>query len=177
MDSREKHIIEGIRSGSEDGFQLLFDTYYVKLVVFANKYLDDLDNSRDIVQEFFLNLYESRHSFTIHSSVKSYLYSSVKNRCLNQLRSEEVRVKHRKEIQHIENGSDPDIEGQIDANELEAKIFGIVSALPQQCQRIFVMSRIDGQRNSDIAEELKISIRTVETQISKALKVLRTKLS
>ena len=173
MDSKEKHIIEGIQSGNEEDFRKLFDMYYAKLVVFAQKYLYNLDASRDIVQEFFLYLFESRQNLSIQSSLKSYLYSSVKNRCLNQLRAEVVREKHRTEVRQETNGSDPDIDGQIDANELEAKIFEIVAELPGQCQHIFLMSRIEGKRNSEIALELKISKRTVETQISKAIKVLK----
>ena len=176
LDKKEKHIIEGIRSGRESAYQLLFELYYQVLVIFAKKYLDDLDTARDVVQEFFVYLYESRHSVIIQTSLKSYLFSSVKNRCLNQLRHEGVREKHRNMIRHSEIGREPDLDEMMDATELEARIFNIVSQLPEKCRRIYIMSRVDGKRNGEIAKELNLSIRTVETQISKALKALRNNL-
>ncbi len=91
MESEEKYIIEGLRSGSESAYRQLFEQYYQKLVVFACRYLEDLESARDIVQEFYLYLYESRQSVSIQTSLKSYLYSAVKNRCLNQVKHEQVK--------------------------------------------------------------------------------------
>jgi RNA polymerase sigma-70 factor (ECF subfamily) len=176
LDRKEKHIIEGIRSGSESAYKLLFELYYQKLVVFSKKYLGDLDAARDVVQEFFLYLYESRQSVVIQTSLKSYMYSSVKNRSLNQLKRETLQAQHRKMTLHTDDGKGPDLNEAMDATELEARIFKIVSGLPEKCRQIYIMSRVDGKRNLEIAEELKLSIRTVETQISKALKVLRNRL-
>ena len=176
MDEKEIHIVKGLQSGKESAFQQLFKGYYQKLVVFANKYLDDPEAARDIVQDFYLNLYESRQSISINTSLKSYLYSSVRNRCLNQLRHEKVASKHRDHILNMPPENDPDMEEKMDAAELQEKIFRIVSELPDQCRRIYNMSRVDGKRNHEIAEELDLSVRTIETQISKALKVLRDNL-
>ncbi len=173
MEPTEKYIIDGLRSGRESAYRQLFDQYYQRLVVFANKYLNDLENARDIVQEFYLYLYESRHAITIQTSLKSYLYSSVKNRCLNQVKHEKVKQKHRKISRTEANISAPDLEEMMDAVELEAKVYEIVSRLPEKCAQIFIMSRVDGKGNREIAEVLDLSIRTVETQISKALKSLK----
>ena len=176
MDNKEIHIIKGLRSGRESAFQQLFEGYYRKLVVFANIYLGDMEASRDIVQDFYMYIYESRQSISINTSLKSYLYSSVRNRCLNELRHEKVASKHRDQILSMPHETDPDMEEKMDAAELQEKIFRIVSELPDQCRRIYNMSRVDGKRNHEIAEELNLSIRTIETQISKALKVLRDNL-
>ena len=176
MESKEKYIIEGLRSGRESAYRQLFDQYYQKLVVFAYKYLDDLESARDIVQEFYLYLYESRQSISIQTSLKSYLYSAVKNRCLNQVKHEQVKEKHRNMRRSEANVSDPDLEEIMDAVELEARVYEIVSKLPEKCRQIYIMSRVDGKRNREIADELNLSIRTVETQISKALKSLKDSL-
>jgi RNA polymerase sigma-70 factor (family 1) len=176
MDYDEINIIDGIRSGKETAFRQLFLLYYAKLVVFARKYLNDLDTARDLVQDFLIYLYESRDSLTIQSSLKSYLYSSVKNRCLNHLKHIQVQEKYGEMIRHSENGLDHDLEQNMEATELEARIFEIVSSLPEHCKRIYTMSRVDGKLNQEIADELNLSKRTVETQISKALKVLRDNL-
>ncbi|MFC2112436.1 RNA polymerase sigma-70 factor [Bacteroidota bacterium] len=176
MEEEELNIIKGIRSGEESAFRQLYDLYYTRLVMFARKYLDDMEIARDIVQEFFVQLYESRESLSIQTSIKSYLYSSVRNRSLNYLKHMQVRDKHQQIIKQTGNGFDQEIEEKIDAAELETRIFTIVSNLPEQCRRIYILSRVDGKPNREIADELDLSIRTVETQISKALKALRNNL-
>ena len=176
MESREKYIIEGLRSGKESAYRQLFDQYYRRLVVFANKYLEDLESARDIVQEFYLHLYESRHSISIQTSLKSYLYSAVRNRCINHVKHEQVMEKHRNMSRSAANASDPDPEEIMDAVELEVRIYEIVSSLPEKCRQIYIMSRVEGKQNREIADELNLSIRTVETQISKALKSLKDSL-
>ena len=176
MESKEKYIIEGLRSGRESAYRKLFDQYYQRLVVFANKYLGDLESARDIVQEFYLHLFDSSHSISIQTSLKSYLYSGVRNRCLNHVKHEQVKEKYRNMSRAEAGVYDPDLEEIMDALELEARIYEIVSTLPEKCRQIYIMSRVDGKRNREIATELNLSIRTVETQISKALKFLKNSL-
>jgi len=176
LESREKYIIEGLRSGRESAYRQLFDQYYQRLVVFAFKYLKDLESARDIVQDFYLHLFDSRHSISIQTSLKSYLYSAVRNRCLNHVKHEQVKEKHRNMSRSEANVSDPNLEEVMDTVDLEAKIFEIVSKLPVKCRQIYIMSRVDGKRNREIATELNLSLRTVETQISKALKFLKDSL-
>lgn len=135
----------------------------------------DLDSSRELVQDLFVSIYENRKSLMITTSLRSYLYQAVRNRCLNHLRKIDVRREFQK--QAVKNGeSDESLEDQILANELEHEIFQIISKLPSKCQEVFNMSRINGMRNQEISDKLDISIRTVETHISNALKVLREKL-
>jgi RNA polymerase sigma-70 factor (ECF subfamily) len=176
LEPKEKYIIEDLRSGKESAYRQLFDQYYQRLVVFAYKYLKDLEPARDIVQEFYLNLYESRQSISIQTSLKSYLYSAVRNRCLNQVKHERVKEKHRNMSRSEASFSDPGFEAMMDAVELEAKIYEIVSTLPEKCRQIYIMSRVEGKRNREIADGLNLSIRTVETQISKALRSLKDSL-
>lgn len=176
MESEDRYIIEGLISGRESAYRQLFEQYYQRLVVFAHKYLEDLDSARDVVQDLFVDLYESRLGMSIQTSLKSYLYSAVRNRCLNKVKHEQVKQKHRNLSGREANVLDPGLEELMDAVELEAKVHEIVSSLPERCRQIYIMSRVDGKRNKEIAEELNLSIRTVETQISKALKSLKESL-
>lgn len=168
-------MVKEIRAGRESTYALLFDEYYRPLSVFATKYVHDLELAKEIVQDLFVNIYENRKSLVITTSLKSYLFQSVRNRCLNHLKHLQVERKFLDQITY-EQESTEDPEARILETELEYRIFQIVAGLPPKCQEIFRMSRVSGLKNREIANRLYISIRTVETQISNALEVLREKL-
>jgi RNA polymerase sigma-70 factor (family 1) len=168
-------MIKGLRSGRESAYEQLFKEYYKPLTVFATGYLENLESGKEIVQELFVYLYEKRKKLVITTSLKSYLYRSVKNRCLNHIKHQQVRKKHQDRMKPDKQESE-NLEDKIRETELEYMVSKIVDQLPPRCKRIFIMSRVSGLSNREIAEQLAISKRTVETQISNALKVLREKL-
>ena len=172
MKEEDIQLINRIKTGDEDSFKQLFETWYALLVAFANKYVLNLELARDIVQELFVHLYENRRNLIITASLKSYLFQSVQNRCLNHLKSHQLHEAHHKKLTESMDHS-IHLEDQVLETEMEHVIFQNVNKLPDQCKRIFLLSRMEGKRNMEIAEELRISKRTVETQISKALKILR----
>lgn len=176
MKNNETHIIQGIRVGLESTFKDLFSDYYRPLSVFALKYVGDLETAREIVQDLFVQLYQNRKSLVISTSLKSYLFQAVRNKCLNHIKQQQTQRKHLDQYQSEQKGT-IDIEERILETELEHRIFKIVENLAPQCKNIFTLSRVKGLSNKEIAEKLGISKRTVETQISKALKVLRKNLS
>lgn len=157
-------------------FEMLFKQYYAPLVVYACKYVTDLDVAREIVQDFFVRLYEKRQSLSIDTSVKSYLYRSVYNCCINYFNQRNIQEKHLKSID-LERDDEENLEREINTVELQQQISKVINSLPSKCQRIFKMNRYEGIKNEEIAQQLNISKRTVETQISKALKILRNRLS
>lgn len=175
MKDKEVHIIKSIRAGRESAFEELFSEYYRPLSVFALKYVGDLENSKEIVQNLFVHLYENRQNLIVTTSLESYLYQSVRNRCLNHIKQTRIRKEH---LEHYrsEHEESEDLEARIRETELEHQMFKIVDKLPPQCKNIFTMSRAKGLSNGEIAEMLGISKRTVETQISNALKTLRNNL-
>lgn len=165
-------MIKGIAKGEEQAFKYLFDSYYQLLVTFAFRYVQDLDTARNIVQEVFVVLFEKRTEIHIHTSLKSHLYQSVRNRALNLIKREKMQREHHgrimdERVETVEHYEDWMVD------ELENRIGVVVDKLPLQCRKIFRMSRRDGIPNADIAQELSISKRTVETQISKALRKIR----
>jgi RNA polymerase sigma-70 factor, ECF subfamily len=161
---------------SLDNFEALFKQYYAPLVVYAYKYVPEMDAAREIVQDFFVKLYEKRSTLTIDTSIKSYLYRSVYNSCMNYINQRSIQDKHIKNID-MERNDEENLENEINSIELQNRIFTLIEALPPKCRRIFKMNRLEGMKNEEIATSLHLSKRTVETQISKALKILRNKLS
>ncbi|HHG84344.1 MAG TPA: RNA polymerase sigma-70 factor [Bacteroidetes bacterium] len=153
-------------------FDALFRQHYSTLVLYGMKYLGGREEAREIVQEIFIHLFERRKELTIRSNPKSYLFQAVRNRCLNEL--EKMKTEKRKqeafqrEIPTEYAFSDP-----LEAAEFEARLFRLIEGLPPACRAVFRLSRFEGKSNSEIAAEMDLSRRTVETQISKALRTLR----
>ncbi len=170
----DEQLLQGLYDGSEEAYRKLFFTYFEPLTFYANKYLNDIDASCDMVQEVMTYVYENRETLRITESLKSFLYRAVANRSLNVLKHEEVKVRHHAIIK--ERSDETLDEDTIETSELEAKINRLMDELPEGCRRVFMMSRVEGKSNQEIADELSISKRTVETQVSKALKVLRNAL-
>jgi RNA polymerase sigma-70 factor (family 1) len=175
-EKKNNELSTALPTGSLDNFEALFKQYYAPLVVYACKYIPEKDAAREIVQDFFVKLFEKRSSLTIDTSLKSYLYRSVYNACMNYINQRSIQEKHIKNID-LERNDEENLENEINSVELQARIFNIIEALPPKCKKIFKMNRLEGMKNEEIAVKLKLSKRTVETQISKALKILRNKLS
>tara|TARA_B100000378_G_scaffold110438_1_gene88590 strand:- start:811 stop:1383 length:573 start_codon:yes stop_codon:yes gene_type:complete len=167
-------LLDALKAGKEEAYRQVFFEHFEALTYFANKYLEDWDAARDIVQEVFSQLFEKRQNLDIITSLKSYLYRSVANRSLNTIKSNKTHALHH---DMIKDSSDQHVEEKgIELNELEVQIHSIIDTLPAQCAHIFRLSRFEHKTNAEIAQELGISKRTVETQISNALKVLRKSL-
>ena len=143
-------------------------------VLAARRYVEDLDSARDVAQNVFIKLYQKKESLEITTSFKSYLLSAVKNASLNYLRSRDVRSKHQELAAHrIPKFYEED---GMAYNEVLNVIKFELEKIPPRCRQIFELNRFQGMKNREIAEALNISIRTVETQISQALKHLRASL-
>ncbi len=153
-------------------FEKLFKEYFPPLMSFARKFLVDEDDSREVVHKVFISLWEKRGEIDLTTSLKSYLFKSVHNRSLNVIRD---RKKFSSE-EIPEMVGEWDVSAQLESVELEDKINKALESLPEKCRQVFEMNRFDGLKYSEIAAELDISIKTVENQISKALKILREKL-
>ncbi len=157
-------------------FEVLFREYFRPLTVFAMQYVKVREAAEDIVQDLFLYLYE-KEDFTQHDNTDVYyLYRLVRYRCLNHLEFQNIRKTKNPGIQPNIPGNQNDPLESVQRIELEHKYLQSIEALPPKCRKVFEMSRLEGKRNQEIANELKLSKRTVETHISQALKILRKKL-
>lgn len=172
-----KILVEKLKSGDEKFYKSLFKEYYSSLTFYALKLVKDIETAKEIVQDVFVKIYEKRYALNIETSFRSYLYRSVFNASMNHLQHLSIREHHLKEMKNEFSEAESFSEDEIFKAELEKKIYNEIEKLPEQCKRIFKMNRFEGLSNGDIAANLNISKRTVETQISKALKILRNKLS
>jgi RNA polymerase sigma-70 factor (ECF subfamily) len=167
----EKRVeMEGRLEGRN--FEQLFRDYFPPLMAFARKILVDEDDAREVVHLVFINLWEKRNEVDLSTSLKSYLFTSVHNRSLNVIRD---RKKFSSE-EVPEVAGEWDVSAQIESMELEGKIREVIDSLPEKCREIFEMNRFEGLKYGEIANKLDISIKTVENQMSKALKILREQL-
>jgi len=155
-------------------FDEVFNEYYSMLVAFTNKSISDLDTSEDLVQDLFIYLFENRNKIEINGSIKSYLFQAVFNKCKSHQRKLITIEKYESQLKEEDFNEYRDT---LVTTEFEAQLHQAIKRLPTRCQEIFTLSRFDDKSNDEIALQLGISKRTVETQISKAIKVLRKKIS
>ena len=154
----------------ESIFENVFRSHYKQLVAFAYQYVSDSDLSEELVQEVFTNLWEKVAGIEIRTSVKSYLYGSVRNACLNYIKHQGIVKRHEEYEKHNVDYLDTDF---LELDELQSKIDDALSKLPPKCREIFELSRFEELKYKEIADELNISIKTVEGQMGRALKVMR----
>lgn len=176
MDLSEKYILDKLRSGDEQVFEEIFRTYYERLCNYANTILNDMDEAEEMVQNAFITVWEKHESLEIHTSLKSYLYRSVHNSCLNRVKHYKVRQIHGEAIKHQADILYDDASEDLVGKELEGVINQAIEELPQQCRMVFRLSRFENLSYAEIAEQLNISVKTVENHMVKALKTLREKL-
>ncbi len=159
----------------ERAFEELFRSHYESLCRSANLLLNDADEAEEMVQNVFVTLWEKRSRLEITTSVKSYLYRSIRNASLNRIKHEKVKREYTTEQELLSAPAAP-ASHQLLQKELQVQISLVIASLPEQCRLIFKMSRFEEMKYAEIADELGISVKTVENQMGKALKILRTKL-
>lgn len=153
-------------------FEDLFRTYFVPLTQFCMKFTNDLDESKEIVHKVFIKVWEKYQELPEDMNFKSYLYTSVNNYGLNYIRD------HKKFVELDDAGAlKTNPERSVETDELERSIELAIETLPDRCREVFELSRFEGLSYGEIAENMGISVKTVEAQMSKALRLLRTQLS
>jgi len=158
---------------NERTFEKVFQEFYQPLAAFAYKYLSDHDLAEEMVQDTFTNIWQKVDQIEVRTTIKSYLYGAVRNGCLNHLKHRKVVRRHEA---HEMQKDDFDQIDFLELDELQAEIDKAMNQLPQKCRQIFEMSRFEEKKYQEIADELGISVKTVETQMSRALKAMRMSL-
>jgi RNA polymerase sigma-70 factor, ECF subfamily len=168
MTESEQQYLQAIRNDDEEAFEVVFKKYYYDLCVFCNQYTGDINRSKEIVQDLFVYLWESRKQLEIKKSLRAYLYSAARNNAIRLAKgNQEISIQdHNREIS-IE------MENILEYDELARFINRELDNLPPQCRKIFLASRKDGLKYAEIAMKFGLSVKTVEAQMGKALKRFR----
>jgi RNA polymerase sigma-70 factor (ECF subfamily) len=173
--TEDRELYLKLREGDEKAFQVLFRKYYQAMCHFANQFLTDREVAEEIVQEMFVKIWEKRQVLNIETSVKHYLFRSVRNHCLNQIQHEKIKKQYAQKVKEsaILEVNPDDYFLEID---LVKRIEKSINSLPPKRREIFRLSREQGMKYKEIAETLDISVKTVEAQMGLALKYLRDEL-
>jgi len=167
--------VEAIRFGDANSFEKLFNHYCQRLINFARNYVIDKQIAENVVQDVFVKVWNNRENLDRTKMIKSYLFTAVKNDSLKHLRHLSIENKETEANQPYTNNDErPD--KKLDEKETALKLEQAINELPEKCREIFTMNRFDNLKYSEIADILNISIKTVETQMGRALKKLRERL-
>ena len=165
-------------------FEDVYLSYFSKMKYFAKEYVISEEDAENIVQDVFVELWENKEMLNMHMNLTAYLFTTIKNKCLNHLRhklvvqetanklQEEYTISLRMNLDSLETFDNNLFSDQ----DIEKLISRALDALPEKCRAIFIMSKIEGKKHNEIAQELNISINTVGSQIGIAYKKLRTEL-
>ncbi len=173
-------LVKKISGGDENAFDELFRLHYKLLKNYALRFVYDAQVAEDIVQDVFVITWQARAGLDVSRSVRSLLLTMVKNQCLNYLKHKKIESqfitvqKHRLDVYFEELFTESN--DHLIEKELEAEIQKSIENLPEQCRRVFRLSRVYGLKNKEIAIELEISEKAVEKQITRALGHLRESL-
>ena len=173
MKFTEEPFLSSISPDESEAFDSLFESHYARLCNYAYTLVNSFNVAEDLVQDVFVNIWTRRKKIVIQSTVNAYLYKCVYNAYLDHQkknRLQQVFVKSK------QDGNSLSLYDSIKDFELPERVDGAIEELPEQCRKIFKMSRQNGNKYHEIAKELNISENTVDTQIRRALKYLREQL-
>ena len=177
----EQEIIKKIKLGDRHAFEYLFKSYYALLCHYAFDLLKNEETAKEAVQEILIKIWENKENLNISASIRSYLYRSVHNQCLNWIKHNQViknlQDKYYEEIHQnadlLQYSEEENILEDYFYDGLEHDLKEAVQSLPEQCRIVFKMSRFDHLRHDQISQDLNISVNTVKTQIGRALEKIR----
>ena len=150
---------------------VLFDTYYEKLYLFAEKYIYDSDKAHDIVQDVFLKIWENAERLELTSSIQHYLFASVRNGCLNYLKS--LQIEDRNNRKYMEAYIESQNVDMVDDEELLARIRQVLDELPEKCREVCLLRFVEGCKYAEIAARLDMNENTVKAQLHRGMERLK----
>ncbi len=179
MKENDKFLF-GLVSGNEKDFRHIVEHWHNRLYNFANGYLNNPENTKEVLQDVFLKLWDARQKLSADTNLNAYLFTLTRNRCVDLIRREKLMLQFRTDKQeeyrrlseNFEALTDPILD-DLFALEIQDEIDRTINGLPEQCQRVFIMSRVKGMNNKEISQSLMLSEKTIESHLTKALKTIR----
>lgn len=164
-------ILAGLKRREESALTVLFDMYYEKLYLFAEKYIYDSDKAHDIVQDVFLKIWENAEQLVLRLSIQHYLFTSVRNGCLNYLKS--LQIEDRNNRKYVEAYIESQNVDMVEDEELLAKIRQVLNELPDKCREVCELRFVEGYKYSEIAARLDMNENTVKAQLHRGMERMR----
>ena len=177
MEMPEKGLVHLLSQRDEKAFEQVFKEHYKPLHAYAFTLLKDDAAAEEMVQNVFCKLWERTETLSIPGPLGAYLYRAVHNESLNYLKHQKVRSEHSLRVSYHMDSRGESAHRKVQVKELEEKIRVALSELPEGCRTVFQLSRFEDMKYHQIADTLGISVKTVENQMGKALRLLRTRLA
>lgn len=172
----DQELVERLRAGSEDAFDAIFREHYSFLVGLVQSMLRDRAIAEEIAQDVMLELWRRRGTIVVEASLRAYLFRAARNRALNHIRHERV-AQRAAPLVADEPSAPPSAEHALADAEIDRAVHAALEQLPPRCRQVFELSRIHNLKYTEIAHTLDISVKTVEAQMGKALRMLRESLA
>lgn len=176
-DFDDQFWIENIQKGDEESFEFLFKKYYLPLTRFAWRYVNSKAIAEELVQELFTNLWDKRKFLDTTGSVRSYLYKSARNLSINHLKHQDVKNRYDKLWTTQKEYTEIEFNDKIREQQIRNAIATAIEELPSRSKMTYKLHRYDGLTYEEIANVMEVSVKTVESQMTRTLKILRERLS
>lgn len=181
--SFELETFESFKKGEEAAFSYFYHKYFRRIASFCVQFVYDADEAENLAQEAFINLWQNRKNIDSINGIQSFLYTYAKSKCLNLIRHNKVKDKFTNDLLN-QKERELDIEvlnsiqfDSLELNELERLIQEAINDLPPKTREVFIKKRFENKKNTEIAEEMQVTLKAVEAHMTKALKILKVKLS
>jgi RNA polymerase sigma-70 factor, ECF subfamily len=172
----DEELMQEIKADNMFAFDVLYKKYCKRVYKFGYSILKSPEESENLMQDVFLNLWENRHKVQKDSSIKSYVFTITYNSAISVIRKkakESQFVEYLKSLQEI---NEEPVDVELEYNELRNTLDGIINELPPRQKEVYLLQSVEGMKYSEIAERLNISVNTIENHMSRALKTIREKL-
>ncbi len=169
----DSEILDLLNKNDDRAIELLFDRFFDYLCAVVYRVIHDYEAARDVVQDIFLDLWKKRERINIQTALRPYLRRAAVNRGLNYIKRKRIISNDDEDAASDIVSMTPSGQAFMEKDELESRIYAVIESLPPKCKLVFAMSRFESMSYQEIATALNISVKTVENQISKALRILR----
>lgn len=169
--------VTSFHNGEEKGFNFFFHQYHAAVCYFSFQIIKDKDEAVEVVNDAFMKLWERHANFETEAAIRSFLYTTVRNTSLNRVRDEKRKSGAIKEYSYINKGQDVDVSEKMIEAEVYKEIFHAINSLPPRCKQIFKMLMFEHKDQQQIAEELNLSVSTIQNQKARAIMLLRQRIA
>lgn len=169
-------IIDSFQKGGPDALQSLLKQFYNPLCLFAERLLVDKAAAEDIVGESFIKLWHKRTNFETLQNIKAFMYITVRNACLNHLKQAKRESLSKKQLAYVTGEKEEYVLNEMIRAEVLKEIMREIDNLPEQCGKVLKLGYLEGLKNQEIADLMKISVHTVKNQKARAIQLLKIKL-